>query len=454
MPRPSLVALGALGLVLGSAATAQVRWVSLSPTPRPSKRSMAAMVWMERKAVLFGGENRGGSPRHLADTWTWDGVKWTRVTGAGPSARGGHAMAYDPIRKRVVLFSGWNGGSYVPDTWEFDGATWKRMAVTSPPPRDWAQMAFDPITKKVLLFGGHDWRRSSTGHAFDDTWTWDGKVWTKLNPTSKPSWRFGRALVLDEVMGTLLLVGGGAQDDLWIWIGTTWRKLTPKASPGKRFLAAVAYDRLRGRLVLHGDGATAGKADTWEWLGSTWVRRLASGGPAYGHAAACYDPVRREVVLFGGNRSAPTDAMWSYGTRSKASFTTYGAGCKGTVGVPGLSSTLAWVGEGFQVTLSGLPRGGQPFLDVGLSRTRWGTIGLPFDLGVIGAPGCRVLAEPAAVAGPLANRAGTATVSVNVPAFPGHAGVTLYLQGWVTDPGANRLGIVVSPGGALTIGAK
>jgi len=58
----------------------------------------------------------------LADTWEWDGSQWVQRTPATspPPRWGGHAMAYDSLRGRVVLFGGSNGyNSYLGDTWVY-----------------------------------------------------------------------------------------------------------------------------------------------------------------------------------------------------------------------------------------------------------------------------------------------------------------------------------------------
>ncbi len=61
---------------------------------------------------------------------------WKKLLpGVSPSARAAHAMAYDPVSKKVVLFGGYDATSYLGDTWSFDGTTWTReMPQVSPPP--------------------------------------------------------------------------------------------------------------------------------------------------------------------------------------------------------------------------------------------------------------------------------------------------------------------------------
>jgi hypothetical protein len=91
------------------------------------------------------------------------------------------AMAYDPIRKRVVMYGGLFGlglsawattGRQIPlsDTWEWDGNQWHpRFPQQDPGPLAGHKMAWDPVRKEVLLFGGSD-----NFSIFGETWSWDG----------------------------------------------------------------------------------------------------------------------------------------------------------------------------------------------------------------------------------------------------------------------------------------
>jgi hypothetical protein len=73
----------------------------------------------------------------------------------GPSTRAGHALGFDSIRERVVLFGGTDGGSTpLADTWEWDGTEWTQMADTGPSGRVGHAMTFDSKIKRVVLFGG------------------------------------------------------------------------------------------------------------------------------------------------------------------------------------------------------------------------------------------------------------------------------------------------------------
>ena len=84
-----------------------------------------------------------------------------------PSARDGHAMAYDVARQRVVLFGGNSLTSIFSDTWEWDGSNWTlRSPTTSPSERFGHAMAYDVAHQRVVLFGG----AGSWPKAYSDTW--------------------------------------------------------------------------------------------------------------------------------------------------------------------------------------------------------------------------------------------------------------------------------------------
>jgi len=54
---------------------------------------------------------------------------WTRVSPAtSPPVRDSASMAYDSATGSVVLFGGANGGSDLNDTWTFNGVTWTRLS--------------------------------------------------------------------------------------------------------------------------------------------------------------------------------------------------------------------------------------------------------------------------------------------------------------------------------------
>jgi hypothetical protein len=177
-------------------------WVNKAPSTAPSARRSPAMAYdaARQRVVLFGGNTGAGTPTPNGQTWEWDGSNWSQKTPpVAPSARYGHAMAYDAERQRVVLFGGSAGND---ETWEWDGANWElKLPASSPPGRTGHAMTYDSVRKRVLLFGG------TTGVRQHDTWEWDGNEWVmahggavhQFDMRGKPQgvWRFG-AIQIDS----------------------------------------------------------------------------------------------------------------------------------------------------------------------------------------------------------------------------------------------------------------
>ena len=110
------------------------KWTQLAPVTAPSARYDSALVWDSKRsrADLFGGmqkaeANADGVPQR--DIWEWDPATpgWTlrTATGSMPSARWGHAMAYDPGRSTMVLAGGKDLQTHVglADVWDWNPTT-------------------------------------------------------------------------------------------------------------------------------------------------------------------------------------------------------------------------------------------------------------------------------------------------------------------------------------------
>ncbi len=120
------------------------RWEDRTDPDGPSARQGAACAWDGEGVVLFGGVLPPA--RLFAETWRWDGARWSLLAPAGavPSSRHEHAMAWEPAGRRVILFGGSDTREHLEETWEWrrpEGAPahrWVRYPVgagTSPGPR-------------------------------------------------------------------------------------------------------------------------------------------------------------------------------------------------------------------------------------------------------------------------------------------------------------------------------
>jgi hypothetical protein len=80
--------------------------------------------------------------------------------------------------------------------------------------------------------------------------------------------------VFFESLGLGLLFGGAdgttAYDDTWAWNGAVWSALAPTNPPPARAAHAVAYDSWRDEMVVFG-GAKPTGTGTWAYVADTWV---------------------------------------------------------------------------------------------------------------------------------------------------------------------------------------
>jgi hypothetical protein len=169
----------------------------------PTARAFVGTAYdaARHRVVLFGGIAGAGTGPLFNDTWAWNGELWTELQDIGPSARAGHALGFDSIRERVVLFGGTAGSTPPTDTWEWDGTEWTQMADTGPSARLGHAVTFDSKIKRVVLFGGF------SNQQLGDTWSWDGTEWTQEQDAG-PTARVFHALAYDAVRDRVVLFGG------------------------------------------------------------------------------------------------------------------------------------------------------------------------------------------------------------------------------------------------------
>ncbi|MEO7732415.1 MAG: kelch repeat-containing protein, partial [Kofleriaceae bacterium] len=266
--------------------------------------------------------------RTLDDVWEWDGADWHRALYATtPSIRTGAAMAYDDVHATAVMFGGqpnkldqgFSLGPGMADTWLWDGSSWRlQLPAVSPPPRVLAAMAFDTARGRTVMFAGAG--QSPLGFSLDDTWEWDGAAWTERHPATRPPPHVGHAMAYDAARDRTVMVGDILADgtlDQWQWDGTTWTSLAPASRPPGRFSTALAYDAERQKVVMFGGTGRPGLfGDTWEWDGTSWIDRSPASGPVPAPRVLhtlTYDPVRRRVVLFGGQAGTSSlNDVWEW----------------------------------------------------------------------------------------------------------------------------------------------
>jgi methionine-rich copper-binding protein CopC len=237
-----------------------------------------------------------GAPASAAE------LEWRPVDGpARPDWRSGVSTAYDDLRHEVLLF-----GGYTDELWGRRDGAWRKHP-GGPPPKALSGMAFDAARGETVLFGGG----YEFGVPHGDTWTWDGTQWKEhpTPPALEP--RLNPAMAYDSVRQEVVLFGGltGSAagtavpaNDTWVWDGISWEKKTPATTPPGRNAAQITWDPVREEVVLFGGEAGAVLSDTWTWDGENWTQESPATVPTKRFGAHfAFDPRGGHAVLFSGS---------------------------------------------------------------------------------------------------------------------------------------------------------
>lgn len=279
----------------------------LYPAAHPSPRSGFGLAYdaVNQQVVLFGGSDKASQP--LSDTWTWDGVQWTQqFPPVSPPARSDMSMAYHSGTGTVVMFGGETPGpaatpNHFGDTWVWDGSskTWTQKGAGPSARFGSAMSAFGT---DVILFGGVFANIAAfvvnNGIAYNDTWLWNGSVWTQRSPVHSPAPRFGSQLAYDSVRNQAVLnsgtvplnLGGNIFTDTWVWNGTDWKAVSTSAPLG----FDAAFDPGIQQVILLGSG------NLWSWDGAAWSQKETTSGVL---RKIVYDSARQELLAVGSDGS-------------------------------------------------------------------------------------------------------------------------------------------------------
>src|SRR5262249_17820146 len=145
-----------------------------------------------------------------------------------------------------------------------------------------------------------------------------------------------------------------------------------------------------------------------------------------------------------------------YGPVAPGAWVPFGTGCAGSAGVPVLatgSELRPYPGNELTVEAPPVPANPAELFSLGLSRTQWGAVSLPFALDNLGMPGCALFASGDASLLRFATGS-VASLAIPIPNNQAFVGLAFYNQAFALDPAANAAGATASNAATATIGSK
>ena len=246
----------------------------------PLPRTFPCMASADNYILLFGGNavlfgNDKNPVHYLDDTWKFQDGNWKKIElNVHPDARAEAAMAYDPVRKKILLFGGRMAGEkwVAGDTWEFDGNKWQQIKKSGPTPRSGAVMVYNTRRKQIILFGGNPVISKEKDYN-GPMWSWDGNDWKQMDV--KDSLIFNSCMAYNTTENFILRFGGwnGKErvNDTWVFKDKEWEKLNVEKSPAARNHSIMVYNPESNSFFLFGghDGDNV-FGDMWTFKNGKW----------------------------------------------------------------------------------------------------------------------------------------------------------------------------------------
>jgi hypothetical protein len=265
----------------------------------------------------------GGTPP-TAPAWILDLAthEWRELVAEGihPTPIQGATLVHDPVADRFILYNSTLGGVPTTFTLDLDGAPqWTVLGGGQPESGIHPAIAFDPASSRMVVygggFGGAPVAENIRLHVVDigAGAASATEVPRRIEPVA------GATAVLDAGRREVIAFGGrdgpnSCRADVWIrsldddagWL----RVLGGTGAPAPRELHSAAWDPARSRMWIFGGSSGSPRNDlrALDRSGDPQWLTLGIGGPAPSprmRAAMVYDPVRDQLVLFGGDDGLP-----------------------------------------------------------------------------------------------------------------------------------------------------
>ncbi len=287
-------------------------------SPSPQSESMFAFHSELGVAVLV--------PAFGTTTWHYDESGWAAAAEFPGTPRQNTELVYDPVNEALVLFGGESvDGEFLNDTWRYDGVSWDELTLSlSPPARNGLGAAFDTTLQRVLVYGGASRDidcdpEPPCFNRYSDTWSLGESAWQLESSVTEPPGRDRHSMTRGPTaIGGVVSFGGtsgGAQGDTWVRAAGDWILASESGPPARSRHRVSSHSGLDRVLMLGGRGADSTiLGDIWSWDGTAWEPvELAPSSPGSrrGHSMV-YDPLRRRLIVFGGNRLARREDLWEF----------------------------------------------------------------------------------------------------------------------------------------------
>ena len=267
------------------------------------------------RLVVFGGLSARFDD--LNDVWALslsDDLTWTQLHPSGtlPEGRESGTAIYDASHDRMIVFGGITCCIYLNDTWALSlsgNSAWTLLVpnVVPPPARYGHSAIYDPVRPRMLVFGG-----ANGGTAFSDVWALPlvgPPAWTRLTPAGPPPPVVYHTAIYDPIGDRMVAFGQFAPGPNQTWglsLGgnPAWGLLATAGTSPTRSLHSAIYDPVRDRMVVFGGVAPSATAnalhDVWNL---TWGRDIpltVPGSPGEarpGQVVAYPNPSRGDVTI-------------------------------------------------------------------------------------------------------------------------------------------------------------
>ncbi len=199
-------------------------WKEVKTQNAPISRQSHRITYdpVQKQVYLFGGS--GGDRNSLSDTWAFDGQNWSEIQ-SDVTGRLQHTMTFDPVLEGIVVFGGFSRKDgekqLLSETLLFKNNQWQILESDGPPTRDHHGAIYDPERKAVLIFGGYN------GKYLNDTWQFKNNKWTQLDLGGP--FRAGKPAIFKDKTDNIIMFGGASPEqfgltDFWT-LTDKWKEL-------------------------------------------------------------------------------------------------------------------------------------------------------------------------------------------------------------------------------------